>query len=123
MCTKFVRCTTQASFISCAAASQAGVAAVAGEQAKDDHYLETISDHGGEFIPQVCESFGVWTPFVLSTLFIITDRTAIQSGAYRKLAWKQLIERLSVTLWKYMIMRHYALRPEDSLSFVVQVVS
>ena len=45
----------------------------AGEKAKDDHYLETVrlSDHGDEFIPLVCESFGVWTPFALSTLFII----------------------------------------------------
>jgi len=50
MCTKFVRCTTQPSFTS-SAASQAGVAAAAGEEAKDNHYLETVSDHGSEFIP------------------------------------------------------------------------
>ena len=53
-----VRCTTEPSFIS-SAASQAGVAAAVSEEAKDDHYLETVSDHGGEFIPLVCESFGV----------------------------------------------------------------
>jgi len=50
-----VRCTTQPYFVS-SAASQAGVAAAANEEAKDDHYLETVSDHGGEFIPLVCES-------------------------------------------------------------------
>ena len=102
-------------FIS-SAASQAGVATAAGEKAKDDHYLETISDHGGEFIPLVCESFGVWTPFALSTLFIIADRTTIKSGISRKLARKQ---HLPVALWKYnaeMILRHYALCPEDGLS-------
>ena len=72
-----VRCTTEPSFIS-SAASQAGVAAAVSEEAKDDHYLETVSDHGGEFIPLVYESFGVWTPFALSTLFVITDRTTIK---------------------------------------------
>ena len=30
-----------------------------------NNYLETVSDHGGEFIPLVGESFGVWTPFAL----------------------------------------------------------
>ena len=45
-----VRCTTQPSFIF-AAASKAGVAAAAGEEAKDDHYLETVNNHGGEFFP------------------------------------------------------------------------
>jgi len=53
-----VTCTAQPSFIS-SAASQAGVAAAVGEEAKDDHYLESVSDHGGKFIPLVCESFGV----------------------------------------------------------------
>jgi len=50
-----VRCTAQPSFIF----SAAGVAAIAGKEAKEDHYLETVNDHGGEFIPLVCESFGV----------------------------------------------------------------
>ena len=56
-------------FIS-SAASQAGVAAAVGEEAKDDRYLETVSDHGGEFIPLVCESFGVWKPFALYPPFL-----------------------------------------------------
>ena len=38
--------------------SHAGVAA-AGEEAKDDHYLITVNDHGAEFIPQVFETFGI----------------------------------------------------------------
>jgi len=109
-----VRCTTQPSFIS-SAASRAGVAAAACEEAKDNHYLEIVSDHGGEFIPLVCESFGVWTLFALSTLFTIADWTTIKSGVSKKLARKQ---HLSVTLWKYnakMILRYYALCPEEGL--------
>ena len=106
-------------FIS-SAVSQAGVAAAAaGEEAEDDRYVETVNDHGSKFISLVCESFGVWTPFALSTLFIIADWTTIKSGASRKLARKQLIQCLSVTSWKYnakMIVRHYALCPEDGLS-------
>jgi len=112
-----VRYTTQPSFIS-SAASQAEVAAAAGEEVKDDHYLETINDNGGEFIPLVCESFGVWTPFALSTLFTIADRTIVKSGTSRRLTRKQLLQCLSVTLWWYnakMILRHYALCPEDGI--------
>jgi len=43
-----VRCTTQPSYIS-SATSKAGVTAAAGEEAKDNHYLETVNDHGGDF--------------------------------------------------------------------------
>ena len=45
-----VRCTTQPSFIS-AAASKARVAATASEEAKDDHYLETVNNHVDDFFP------------------------------------------------------------------------
>jgi len=81
--------------------------------------LESVSDHGGEFIPLVCESFGAWTPFALSTLFIIADWTTIKSGVSRRLARKQLIQHLPVTVWKYnakMILRPSALYPEVGLS-------
>jgi len=60
-----VRNTTQSAMIS-SASSQAGVAAAAGEVAKDNHYQDIVSDDGGEFIPLVCETFGVWTPYALS---------------------------------------------------------
>ena len=60
-------------FIS-SATSQAGVATAAGEEAKDDHYLVSVIDHGGDFIPLV------WSPFALSTLFTIADRTTVKSG-------------------------------------------
>jgi len=45
-----------------------------------------------------CESFGVWTPFALSTLSTIADHT---TGVSRQLARKQLLQNLSVTLWWY----------------------
>ena len=57
-----VRCTTQLAFIS-SATTQAGVAAAAGERAKNNSYLESVSNDGGDFISLVCESFGVWSPF------------------------------------------------------------
>ena len=62
-----VRCTTQSAVIS-SAASLAGVADAAGEEAKDYQYLDIINKSGGGFISLVCESFGVWTPYALSTL-------------------------------------------------------
>ena len=46
-----VRCTTQPAFIS-SAASQAGVAAAAAaasEEAKDNHYLDSVTNDGGDF--------------------------------------------------------------------------
>ena len=85
-----VRCTTQPAFIS-SAASQAGVAAAAGEEAKDNRYLDSVTNDGGDFIPLVCESFGVWSPFTLSTLFTIADHTTVKNGLPRKLARRQLL--------------------------------
>jgi len=58
-----IRCTAQPSFISCAV-SQAGVAATASGEAEDKHYLDTVNNHGGEFIPLVCE-FGLPLPYQL----------------------------------------------------------
>ena len=45
-----VRYTTQPAFIS-SAATQAGIAAAASEEAKHNHYL---ANDGGDFIPLVC---------------------------------------------------------------------
>ena len=56
-----VRCTTQPAFIS-SAATQAGVAAAASEEAKDNRYLESVTSDGGDYSP-IYKSFGVWSPF------------------------------------------------------------
>ena len=46
-------------------------AAAVGEEARDDQYLNIVNQSGGDFAPLICETFGVWTPFALSTLFTI----------------------------------------------------
>jgi len=38
------------------AASQAGVATAAGEEAKDDQYLNIVNQSEGDFAPLVCET-------------------------------------------------------------------
>ena len=48
------------------------MAAAAGEVANDVKHLAKV---GGDFIPLVVESFGVWTPFALSFLNSIADCT------------------------------------------------
>ena len=103
-------------------------AAAASEVAKDNHYLDSVTNDGASImevtfhsIPLVCESFGVWSPFALSTLFKIADHTTVKNGLSQKLARRQLLQRLSVTLWKYnakMVLRYYALCSEDTIDFV-----
>ena len=83
--------------------------------------MQILINDGGDFIPLVCESFSVWSPFALSTLFTIADHTTIKNGLSQKLARRQLLQRLSVTLWKYnakMILRYYALCSKDTIDFV-----
>jgi len=84
-----VRCMTQSAVIS-SAASQAGVAAAAGKEAKDNQYFDIVNQSGGDFIPLVCESFGVWTSSALSTLFLIAERSTVKNGLPCKVARRQL---------------------------------
>ena len=58
-----IHCTTQPAFIS-SCASCAGVAAAAGEVAKDEKHLAAVEKVGSDFIPLVVETFGVWTPLL-----------------------------------------------------------
>ena len=112
-----VRSTTQSAVIS-SASSQAGVAAAVGEIAKDNQYQDIVNDNGGDFIPLVCETFGVWSPYALSILGSIADRTTVRNGLPRKFARRQLLQQLSVTLWRYnakMILHQYSLTAEDEL--------
>jgi len=47
----------------------------------------------------------------------IADHTTARSGAFAKLAWKHLLQQLSVSLWTNnarMILRYWALQSEDS---------
>ena len=87
-----------------------------GEIAKDNQYQDIVNDNGGDFIPLVCETFGVWSPYALSILGSIADRTTVRNGLPRKFARRQLLQQLSVTLWRYyakMILRKYSLTAED----------
>ena len=56
--------TTQPSYIS-SAFSYAGVAAAAGELAKDLRHQDAIEEVGHDFFPLMVETFGVWSPFAL----------------------------------------------------------
>ena len=49
------------------------MAAAAGEEAKDNQYFNIVNQSRGDFIPLVCESFGLWMPCALSTLFSMAD--------------------------------------------------
>ena len=82
--------TTQSALISCAS-SQAGVAAAAGEVAKDTKYQDMVSDSGEDFIPLVCETLGVWSPYALNTLFLIADRSTVKNGLARKCQSKMTV--------------------------------
>jgi len=107
-----VRSTTQPSFVS-SSASCAGVAAAAGEVAKDEKHLAAVEKVGSDFIPLVVETFGVWTQFALKTLYTIADRTTPRSGVPRKVARRNLLQQLLVQLWtnnSRMILRYWALQ-------------
>ena len=103
-------------FIS-SASTCAGVAAAAGELAKDVRHQDAVEETGCDFIPLVVETFGVWSPFTLRTLRTIADHTTARSGASAKLARKHVLQQLSVSLWTNnvrMISRYWALQSEDS---------
>ena len=90
-----MRSTTQPSFIS-SSASCAGVAAAAGEVAKEEKHLAAVEKVGSDFIPLVVQTFGVWTPFALKMLYVVADCSTPRSGVPRKLARKNLLQQLSV---------------------------
>ena len=111
-----VRSTTQPSYIS-SASSCAGVAAAAGELAKDQRHQDVVEEAGCDFIPLVVETFGVWSPFAFRTLQTIADRTTTRSGTSHRLARKNLLQQLSVSLWMNnarMILRYWALQGDDT---------
>jgi len=89
-----VHSTTQPSFIFSSALC-AGVAAAAGEVAKD---LAAVEKLGSDFILLVVETFGVWTPFALKMLHVVANRSTPRSSIPRKLARKSLLQQLSVQL-------------------------
>jgi len=80
--------------------SYAGVAAAAGELAKDLRHRDAVEEVGWDFISLVVETFGVWSPFALQAFYsIAADRTTARSGASTKVARRNLLQQLSVSLW------------------------
>ena len=66
----------------------------------------------------LCKIYGLpeSLPYALSILGSIADRTTVRNGLPRNFARRQLLQQLSVTLWRYnakMILRQYSLTAED----------
>ena len=89
-------------------------AAAAGEALKDKQHEANIVAAGGQFYPLIVETFGVWTPFARETLKDIARRTTARNGLSPKKAFRNLIQQLSICLWKYnakTVLRYWALHP------------
>ena len=59
-------------------------------------------------------------PYALSILGSIADRTTVKNGLPQKFARRQLLQQLSVTLWRYnakMILRQYSLTADHEDEF------
>ena len=95
-----VRNTLQPAFL-LRGAERAGFAAEAGVAAKDQLHATAVEESGGEFYPIVVESFGVWAPCSLITLRDIASRATTYTGLPRHRALTNLMQQLSVVLWRY----------------------
>ena len=95
-----VRCPLQESLLGRSAVS-AGVAAAKGEEDKDAHHDELVQAAGGVFVPLVVESLGLWSAASRPVLQDIALRTTTRSGISRGLAYRHLLEQLSVCLWRH----------------------
>ena len=92
-------------------------AATAGKLAKDSRHRDVAEEAGCDFIPLVVETFGIWSPFALCALHQIADQTTARSGASAKVAWRNLLQQLSVSLWTSnarMVLRYWALQDGDN---------
>ena len=89
-------------------------AAAAGEALKDKQHENNAVAAGGQFYPLIVETFGVWTPFAGETLKDIARRTTARNGLSPKKAFNNLIQQLSICLWRYnakTVLRYWALHP------------
>ena len=113
-----VRCTTQPSYIS-SAASKAGVAAAAaaGEEAKDDHYLEMVNawPWGGLFSVPWSASRLVFGLHLHYPPYLPLPIPLLQVALARKRLLQLLFGNAK------MILRYYALYPEDGIDLLVAI--
>jgi len=100
-------------YFSGVSAVSAGTAA-AGEALKDKQHETNVVAAGGQFYPLIVKTFGVWTPFARDTLKDIARRTTARNGLLPKKAFRNLIQQLSICLWKYnakTVLRYWVLNP------------
>lgn len=110
-----MKSTTQAGIINRASTS-AGAAASEGESTKDEKYEALVERAGATFVPLVVETFGVWTPFAKRILKSIAARSIIKNGLPQSIAYKNLIEQLSIKLYSYntkMILSYLQVTQDD----------
>ena len=95
-----VRNTLQPAFLA-EGAIRPGVAAEAGEAAKDLHHAAAVEQAGRVFLLLAVESFDVWTPHSIETLKRIAARTTTSGGLTANRALLNLLQQLSVGLWQF----------------------
>ena len=93
-----VHCPLQESLLGESAVS-AGVDTAKGEEDKNAHHDELVQAAGGIFVALVVESLGFWSAASHPVLQDIALRTTTRSGISRSLAYRHLLEQLSVCLW------------------------
>ena len=110
-----VRNTLQASTIN-HASTTAGFASAEGELQKDNKHKEEVERSGAAFIPLVVETLGLWSSFAKTTLKNIAARTTVRNGLSRSTAYQNLLQQLSLTLFRYnskMILNHLQMTQDE----------
>ena len=79
----------------------AGAAGLAGEMEKDAKYDVLVSASDALFYPLAVESFGAWTPASLDSLRTIATKTITSNNIPFSQAYSNLMQQLSVNLWKF----------------------
>ena len=95
-----VRNSFQPKFVS-SSATAAGAAGLAGEMEKDAKYDVLVSASDALFYPLAVESFGAWTPASLDCLRTIATKTITSNNIPFSQAYSNLMQQLSVNLWKF----------------------
>ena len=81
-------------------ATVAGSASLAREIEKDTKYDDFVSFSGALFYPLVLELFGACTPASLESLRTIATKTITSNITSFSQAYNNLMQQLSVSLWK-----------------------
>ena len=82
-------------------ATSPGFAAQKGELEKDMQHKGLVEAAWGVFFPLVVDNFGIWTPFGIEVLHSIARSSTVHNGLPISTAFRHLVERLSVQLYRY----------------------